>query len=169
MKKKKEDVDVKKAFITNYFDALKIEKAFKIDLKKLDSNYIALQKVFHPDAIDKNALSNTEIEVYLEKIRLINKAYHFIKDPITRAQHLIELRGFDNQDGVPRDYLEQILDLQEKMRKSSVGEIVENLYKANFKGMEDAFEKDNYEKAQLHFLLLKYILRLSNKINVNQN
>ena len=160
MQEQKESAGAKKASISDYFKVIGVKRCFELDLDQLEKKYCQLQTVFHPDAIDKNNLSNVEMDVYLKKISTINKAYHCLKDPISRANHLIELKGFDAKGGVSINYLEQIIDLKEKILEDKVGNEVEVLYNKHFENMKNAFKRDNYEDAHLSFLLLKYILKL---------
>ena len=69
MQEQKENAGAKKASISDYFKVIGVKRCFELDLDQLEKKYCQLQTVFHPDAIDKNNLSNVEMDVYLKKIK----------------------------------------------------------------------------------------------------
>ena len=69
MQEQKESAGAKKASISDYFKVIGVKRCFELDLDQLEKKYCQLQTVFHPDAIDKNNLSNVEMDVYLKKIK----------------------------------------------------------------------------------------------------
>lgn len=95
----------------NHFDSFEMAIDFAIDLDALENKYLAFQKKFHPD----NA-STADIE----KSILVNQSYDVLKNPLTRAAHILQLNGIDleNDEKAPKpdfETLEEILELQEKL------------------------------------------------------
>ncbi len=77
--------------MVNYFQLFGLETQFTIDLAKLSTLYQTLQKKVHPDRF-ANASSQDQL-LAVKKSTLINDAYQTLKNPLKRAQYLLELRG----------------------------------------------------------------------------
>lgn len=157
-----------KASIIDYFDVLKMKRQFSIDEGELEANYLKLQQRFHPDNLSGEELSDFEKSILLNKVDMINRAYSCIRNPIERARHLIELKGFDAKNTViSKNYLIEIMKLKEEISDEKSKAIVLSLYDEYFNSMKNALEKNDYETAHLNLLLLKYIERLKETINGN--
>jgi molecular chaperone HscB len=65
-----------------------------VDHDQLDARFRKLQQQFHPDRY----ASNSEIEKRraVQIAAIINQAYETLKDPLTRAQYLLQLKGYDS-------------------------------------------------------------------------
>lgn len=77
----------------NYFQLFGLEIQFTIDLTRLSTLYQTLQKKVHPDRFAH--ASSQEQMLAVKKSTLINDAYQTLKNPLKRAQYLLELRGVD--------------------------------------------------------------------------
>ncbi len=75
----------------NYFQLFDLPATFELDLTELGSRYLALQRQFHPDNFA--AASNRDRLMSVQKTANINDAYHSLKQPLLRAEHLLALRG----------------------------------------------------------------------------
>ncbi|MGB1262538.1 MAG: co-chaperone HscB [Cognaticolwellia sp.] len=75
----------------NYFQLFGIDNQFNIDLAKLSTLYQTLQKTVHPDRFAHG--SSQEQMLAIKKSTLINDAYQTLKNPLQRAQYILELRG----------------------------------------------------------------------------
>jgi molecular chaperone HscB len=75
----------------NYFVLLGLPESFDIHLSELERVYFAKQRDFHPDRqIGKN---DAEKQKAIFASMDINTAYQALKDPLKRAQHLLDLQG----------------------------------------------------------------------------
>lgn len=72
----------------NYFDLFGLQIKYKINYKLLTKIYHNLQKKYHPDAIDNK---NNKIINTLQISSLINEGYKILKNPIKRAEHILQL------------------------------------------------------------------------------
>ena len=79
--------------VVNYFQLFGLEIQFTIDLTRLSTLYQTLQKKVHPDRFAH--ASSQEQMLAVKKSTLINDAYQTLKNPLKRAQYLLELRGVD--------------------------------------------------------------------------
>ena len=90
---------------------------FKVDKAALSARYQTLQKAFHPDKF-ANA-SERERRLNLQQAAQVNSAFQTLKDPLTRARYLLELKGVATNDEITtiRDqvFLEQQMDLREEL------------------------------------------------------
>jgi molecular chaperone HscB len=107
----------------NAFELLNINPAFTIDLKQLDQHYFKLQQKIHPDQMGGfNDLSTT-----------INQAYQLLKNPLTRAEELLKIKGIDYMDQPQNmELLMEIMELKEN------GTIIE---RHDLKPIMDDFQK----------------------------
>lgn len=82
---------------SHYFAIFSLPQSWEIDANQLEVRFRRLQQQFHPDRF----ASNSEIEKRraMEMAATINQAHQTLKDPLSRAQYLLELQGCDvNQD-----------------------------------------------------------------------
>lgn len=104
-------------FTQNYFELFGLAEAFELDLSDLSARYQKLQKTLHPDKFA--SASEHERRISLQKAAQINSAFQTLKDPLSRARYLLELRGlsFDVEHTTIRDpeFLEQQIELREEM------------------------------------------------------
>lgn len=77
----------------NYFQLFNLPATLEIDKQQLSHAYQTLQKLTHPDKF----ASGTEQEkrLALQKNAQLNDAYSVLKHPLSRAQHLLALRGIE--------------------------------------------------------------------------
>ncbi|MDX2082774.1 MAG: Fe-S protein assembly co-chaperone HscB [Rickettsiales bacterium] len=128
----------------NYFAQFSFPIDFTVDEIELEKKYLEFQKQFHPDSA-----STRDIEQSIA----INQAYQILKNPITRASHILQLNGIDLEDdskALKPDLatLEEILELQEKV--------------AEIKADEIAILQKNL-KNKIEFLLQEVRAKLENK------
>uniref|UniRef100_A0A486XK22 Co-chaperone protein HscB homolog n=1 Tax=Rheinheimera sp. BAL341 TaxID=1708203 RepID=A0A486XK22_9GAMM len=75
----------------NYFQLFNLPAQFDLDLTELGSRYLKLQKQFHPD--QHSSGSERDKLLAVQQTANINDAYHSLKQPLLRAEHLLALRG----------------------------------------------------------------------------
>lgn len=136
---------------------------WKIDQAKLRKEYRKLQATVHPDMSQ---------DIGDDKSSLLNKAYHVLKDPLTRSQYLLKLnRGIDltkdetkqNITNSDPQLLMQIIDIHEELMEVTEEDDVRTIEKANkdrIKVIEDklttAFKNNDYDTAVKLTVELKY-------------
>lgn len=144
---------------------------WNIDQSKLRKEYRSLQAKFHPDML-KDATEVTE-----EHSSLLNKAYHTLKSPLTRAQYLIKV--LDNID-ITKDEVKEkiaksdpellmkIIDIHEELSELSNEEDVRVIELSNKQRIQDielqldtAFESKDIETAIKLTVELKYWTNLA--------
>lgn len=75
----------------NYFQLFQVPAQFDLDLTELGTRYLELQRNFHPD--NYAAGSERDRLLAVQQAANINDAYHSLKQPLLRAEHLLALRG----------------------------------------------------------------------------
>lgn len=75
----------------NYFQLFQVPAQFDLDLTELGTRYLELQRNFHPDNFA--AGSERDRLLAVQQAANINDAYHSLKQPLLRAEHLLALRG----------------------------------------------------------------------------
>ena len=78
-------------FGKNYFAIFNAPVTFNVDLSALAVLYRDLQKLDHPDRFASG--SDKEKRVAMQKSSHLNLAYQTLKDPVTRAQYMLQLEG----------------------------------------------------------------------------
>lgn len=98
------------------FDRLGLPRRFVLDAGELESAYLARARAVHPDyhlagaSADRNAS--------LELSAAVNEAYNTLRDPFTRAEHLLALEGgpsASEHKQMPSAFLAEMLDLREQL------------------------------------------------------
>ena len=101
----------------NYFEMFGLPVSFIVDSAALASHYRELQRVVHPDRYAHG--SAQEQRESLQQATLENEAYETLKDPLKRAQYLLQLHGIDMnaKQETTRDtaFLMQQLELREAL------------------------------------------------------
>ena len=79
--------------LVNYFEIFGLPEVFNLDLAALTERYQSIQKSVHPDKYAH--ASSQEQALAVKKSTLVNDAYQTLKNPLKRAQYMLELRGVE--------------------------------------------------------------------------
>src|SRR6516165_12720529 len=97
----------------NYFDFMGLPRHLSIDLKELEKKFYALSRQYHPDMHSRK--TREERDQAEENTAVLNDAYRALRDPVTRAEYLLRLEGFDigeqTSKDVPPELLEEVFEL----------------------------------------------------------
>jgi molecular chaperone HscB len=110
----------------NHFARLGLPAALDMDAAALDKAYFAGQRQWHPDRfVGKPAAERAKASV---EAAALNDAYRTLKDPLSRAVYLAELKGIELPgDGKTIDdpeLLMEVMDAREELQEaSSVAEV----------------------------------------------
>jgi hypothetical protein len=77
----------------NFFRLLQLPERFDLSVPALEASFKGLQRSVHPDLFAQK----TPVEQSLSAVASsqLNVAYRVLRDPISRAQYLLKLRGID--------------------------------------------------------------------------
>lgn len=154
--------------MANYFDMLGLQPSFELDIKALEKSYFDIQRAAHPDR--QIGKSEQERIVAIERSMDANEAYEALKNPLTRAEHLLALKDIhvnSESDTIkPRQSLlmemmelrEHISDSQEDGRKlleitGDIRKIADEVTAA----LSEAFSAGDHEYAAQCTIHLHYL------------
>ena len=87
-----------------------------IDPQTLEAKFYELSRAFHPDFYQNK--SDAEQTISLGNSAMLNTAYRTLRDPIQRAEYLLDLEAGSVKDirtTPPADLFEEILELQDTL------------------------------------------------------
>ncbi len=137
----------------NYFELLHLPIDFEVDLAILNENYRQVQKTVHPDNFAMG--SDAERRFAMEQTTELNQALQILKHPLKRAQYLLQLNGFETEEGIKNiaeDFLFEQLTLRETL--SEINDFTElNVFLANLENKIQTLLnefKSNYQNKHWH-------------------
>lgn len=77
----------------NYFELFSFTPSYEIDTALLAERYRELQRAVHPDKFANSSEQDKRIAV--QRTAQVNDGFSTLKNPITRAEHILALNGFD--------------------------------------------------------------------------
>src|SRR5882724_4372730 len=87
-----------------------------IDNADLERKFYSFSRQFHPDFFQQS--SDLEKNASLEKSSLLNDAYRTLKDPVKRAEYIIQLEGVAlGKAQAPPDLLAEMFELNEQLEE----------------------------------------------------
>jgi len=102
----------------DYFTCLGRPRLLNIDLGVLEAKFYELSRTFHPDFFQNK--TDAEQAISLGNSALLNTAYRTLRDPIRRAEYLVQLEAGAAKDirtSPPAELFEEILALQEDLEE----------------------------------------------------
>ena len=103
---------------TDYFTCFGFPRRLTIDPSKLEAKFYELSRAFHPDFYQNK--SETERDISLGNAAMLNSAYRTLRDPIQRAEYLLDLEAGavkEIRNSPPADLFEEILELQDTLEE----------------------------------------------------
>lgn len=145
----------------DYFTCFGFPRRLTIDPQQLEAKFYELSRAFHPDFYQNK--SETEQAISLSNAATLNTAYRTLRDPIQRAEYLLDLEAGavkEIRSSPPADLFEEILDLQETLegyrtsdRSSDSGQRL----RAQLQTEQQALERRKQEmEAQLERLFVEW-------------
>ncbi|KAH0786808.1 co-chaperone Hsc20 family protein [Histomonas meleagridis] len=160
----------------NYFSLFNQPKTYDIDLAKLEKAYKAYQRQVHPDRFFQS--SEFEMKNADNVSCCVNDGYKTLKDPIKRAEYILELFKKKTVVDVPPDFLMEVLDIHEQISATSKSPVLKQLLdqvdqifndesgklSKSLKIIDDK-QVSNPEGAAKSIAKLKYLNRIRNMIH----
>ena len=100
----------------DYFTCFGFPRRLSIDQQQLESKFYELSRAFHPDFYQNK--SGEEQTISLGNSAMLNTAYRTLRDPIQRAEYLLDLEAGSVKEirtTPPADLFEEILELQDTL------------------------------------------------------
>lgn len=161
----------------NYFELFGLPQQFALDGGLLSSQFREQQKRCHPDNVATG--SEQEKLAAVQMASLINDAYRVLKNPISRAEYILSLNGFElhseQQTMQDHDFLMQQMLLREELEEiesssnveielTDFSEKVSKLYKAQLYCVENELNTFQWSKSADTVRKLKFIAKLNDEI-----
>ncbi|MBN6081313.1 Fe-S protein assembly co-chaperone HscB [Aggregatibacter actinomycetemcomitans] len=108
--------------MNNPFALFDLPVAFQVDAALLNERYLALQKSLHPDNF--SAASAQEQRLAIQKSAEINDALRILKDPIARADSIIDINTGETEN-VEEKSTNDIASLMQQMEWRETLETIE--------------------------------------------
>jgi len=99
------------------FTTLGFEPSFD-EPEGLHERFRALARKLHPDRFARATAQ--ERRYSLEQTTRLNDAYKTLKDPVRRAEHLLQLRGIEGNPKMSPEFLEQTMEDREKLLEAKM-------------------------------------------------
>jgi molecular chaperone HscB len=100
------------------FDRLGLPRRFVLDAGELERAYLAHSRAVHPDF--HLAGASADLDASLELSAAVNEAYNTLRDPFTRAEHLLALEGgpsASEHKQLPPAFLAEMLEAREEIEQ----------------------------------------------------
>ena len=104
------------------FHRLGLPRRFVLDAGELERAYLAHSRAVHPDY--HLAGASADLSASMELSAAVNEAYNTLRDPFTRAEHLLVLEGGPSageHKQMPPAFLAEMLDLREQLEAARGG------------------------------------------------
>lgn len=161
------------ADVTDYFAVLQLPPGCDLDTGLLESQYRKLQQQWHPDR--KVVATEPEKRHALQQASLINDAFATLKDPLSRAAHLLFLAGVDVSQYVQsqldpafllqqmhwRDELEEARSNADMQALEVLRDRVELVQEQLWVKFRNGYEAGDVASAQQSYYELQFMQRLS--------
>ena len=154
----------------DHFARLGLSVDFALDENELDRRYFAFQRQLHPDRFATR--SARERAISQSQAVALNEAYRVLKDPLSRADYLLKLKGIAaNPDGChtisdPTILMEQwerrenLLSAKTAGQAAAIASEALSHVKESVAAIADAFHRDDLDAAGRETTRLKYLVKL---------
>ncbi|QJX00058.1 Fe-S protein assembly co-chaperone HscB [Frigoriglobus tundricola] len=103
----------------DHFHRLGFPRRFVLDAGELERAYLTHSRAVHPDY--HLAGSSADLDASLELSAAVNEAYNTLRDPFTRAEHLLALVGGPSaaeHKQMPPAFLAEMLEAREEIEQT---------------------------------------------------
>ena len=105
---------------SSHFELFGLPPVFSLDQEMLDKAYRDIQSQVHPDRFAR--AGDAERRASLQWTTRVNEAFQTLKNPVSRARHLLELQGvdvaFETNTAMPTEFLMQQMELREQLEEA---------------------------------------------------
>jgi molecular chaperone HscB len=105
----------------SHFDLFGLQPAFAVDRERLESAYREIQSRVHPDRFAQ--AGDAERRASLQWTTRVNEAYRTLRNPVSRASHILALNGvdvaFETNTAMPAQFLMEQMELREALEEAT--------------------------------------------------
>lgn len=96
-----------------YYEIFGLEPRLRLDADDLQRRFYELSRRFHPDRFQMKSAG--ERQQSLDSTALLNDAFRTLRDPVSRAEYVLQASGFNigeqRSKDVPEELLEEVFEL----------------------------------------------------------
>ncbi|KAL4227390.1 hypothetical protein ACF0H5_012832 [Mactra antiquata] len=156
-----------------FFQVMKCNETFNIDVQLLSELHKDLQRKLHPDRYSQK--SKEERLLAEQQSAFINKAYNTLLKPLSRGLYLLELHNDpieESNSDVDPEFLMEVMEVNEDIAEASTDMDallkVENINSAKInlclKEISKTFKDNDIPSAKRHLIKLKYFTNIDDKL-----
>lgn len=159
----------------DYFTLFGLPVRYAIDATVLSTRYQDLQRQFHPDKFASHPQADQLAA--LQQSATINQAWQTLRHPLSRAEYMLSLHGFDlgNEQHTVRDtaFLMEQLELREELdeieragdeeRLTGFTTRIQALYRSRHQQMVDELDSEAWDKAADTVRKLRFLDKLQHQ------
>ena len=167
-------------FTRNHFELFGLPARFGVDAAELERAYRELQRNVHPDRYA--GAPDHDRRLALQASARVNEAYRTLKDPVARAEYLLQVRGVDataeTDTRLPVDFLTRQLERREAADEAreahderALASIVDDVRAEAGEilgGIERVLDADDREAARMRVRELRFLARLGDDLREMQ-
>ncbi|MCC6590329.1 MAG: Fe-S protein assembly co-chaperone HscB [Bryobacterales bacterium] len=114
-----------------YYEIFEVEPKLSLDAADLQRRFYSLSRKYHPDrnpqALDKSAL--------------LNDAFRTLRDPVSRAEYVVEHHGLGlNANDIPPELLEEVFEFNMALEESDREQLAS--FRTRFESMLGAIDSE---------------------------
>jgi molecular chaperone HscB len=116
---------------SSHFELFGLPAVFALDHDSLEKAYRDIQSQVHPDRFAH--AGDAERRASLQWTTRVNESFQILRNPVSRARHLLELQGvdvaFETNTAMPAEFLMQQMELREKLEEAKDSASLDGLRK----------------------------------------
>ncbi|MGE5171465.1 MAG: Fe-S protein assembly co-chaperone HscB [Rudaea sp.] len=163
-------------FSRNHFELFGLPASYRVDEAALERAYRDLQSAVHPDRFAR--AGDTEKRLALQASARVNEGYRTLRDPVSRAEYLLSLRGIDaaveTDSRLPVAFLSRQLERREEAEEAIEAQDAPALSRL-IEGIRDesddlraevarAFEAGDDEAARMRVRELRFLAKIADDL-----
>ena len=133
---------------TGYFEFFGLEPRLALDTKTLETRFYELSRQLHPDRYGRRP--EQERQYSLEATAILNDAWRVLRDPVERAEYVLDQSGFhiaeQRSADVPPELLEEVFELNMALEELREGDASARPHleeaRGRFVSMQDAIDAE---------------------------
>ena len=162
--------------MTDFFSLFDLPNAFDLDSAALEKAYFAQQRQYHPDRMA--AKPEKERIAALQHSMTINEAYQALRQPLTRAEHMLANQNIlvntekDSVKPTPMllteimEWRERLADAADMASIQQLANETETAYRETMQLLSTSFQKQDWQNAAQATLRLGYLEKLRHEIKI---
>ncbi|MCP4592097.1 MAG: Fe-S protein assembly co-chaperone HscB [bacterium] len=107
----------------DFFGLFQLPRGYDLETQEVERRFLSLSRSIHPDFFTTQPPEVRQMSVRLSAE--INEAYRVLKNPVLRAEYLLELAGGESaaaDKSVPAEFLGEVMLLREEIEDALAGD-----------------------------------------------